>query len=442
MFRILFAGPRYAAALLIDSVGGGFLRPFVLLYGVTVLGLSVAEAGLALTVGLLAGLAALPLVGRWIDRGGRSAVVAATLLVRAAGLAVLTAGSGPAAFVAASVLMGVGGQAWPAAHAALVTATATSSVRDSALAGARSLRNAGFGAGALIATMAVRWPTVLMIVTGGSLLISGLLVLTLRVSTVPSERTTSGSGSLRDLTGLLVANLPLAFCFAVLEVVLPAVVVTQLHVSPAWSAGMFVGNTVLVIVAQVPVVLWLSRWTRRSGFAISGVVLAVSYLAFWAASSFGALAVSLVSVVYTIGEILYTGTGTPLVIASTPPQLLGRALARWQLSTGLGMAAAPAVLTALFAWGPSALWPVLAAGTLAGSALIVRAGGAREQLRQLSTVESSGTETDTGPADIDESQVIMISGSESPRIEGLSNPEHEEWRVMDSSERWMPKYSG
>lgn len=373
MFRILFAGPRYAAALLIDAVGGGLLRPFILLYGVTVLGLSVAQAGLALTVGLLAGLATLPLVGRWIDRGGRSAVVAVTLLVRAAGVAVLIAGSGPAAFVIASVLIGVGGQAWPAAHAALVTATASPSVRDSALAAARSLRNAGLGAGALIATLAARWPTVLMIVTGVSLLISGLLVLTLQVSSVPSERSGSAGGSLRGLTGLLVANLPLAFCFAVLEVVLPAVVVIQLHVSPAWSAGMFVGNTVLVIVAQVPVVLWLSRWTRRAGFALAGVVLAVSYLAFWAASSAGALAVSLVCVVYTIGEILYTGTGTPLVIASAPPHLLGRALVRWQLSSGLGMAAAPAVMTALFAWGPSVLWPVLALFTLAGALSVIKA---------------------------------------------------------------------
>jgi MFS family permease len=373
VFRILFAGPRYAAALLIDAVGGGLLRPFVLLYGVTVLGLSVAQAGLALTVGLLAGLAMLPLVGRWIDRGGRSAVVALTLLVRAAGVAVLIAGSGPTSFVIASVLMGVGGQAWPAAHAALVTATATPSVRDSALAAARSLRNAGLGAGALIATLAVRWPTALMIVTGASLLISGLLVLTLRVSAVPSERSGSAGGSLRGLTGLLVANLPLAFCFAVLEVVLPAVVETQLHVSPAWSAGMFVGNTVLVIVAQVPVVLWLSRWTRRAGFALSGIVLAVSYLAFWAASSSGVLAVSLVCVVYTIGEILYTGTGMPLVIASTPPHLLGRALVRWQLSSGLGMAAAPAVLTALFAWGPSVLWLVLAFFTLAGALSVIKA---------------------------------------------------------------------
>ncbi|MFC7484780.1 hypothetical protein ACFQX7_38730 [Luedemannella flava] len=68
-----------------------------------------------------------------------------------------------------------------------------------------------------------------------------------------------------------------------LEVALPAVVLDQLRVSPAWSAAMFVGNTALVIAAQVPVVRWLARWPRRRGFALSGVVLAVSYLGFWAA---------------------------------------------------------------------------------------------------------------------------------------------------------------
>ncbi|MFJ9443451.1 hypothetical protein ACIRRH_16490 [Kitasatospora sp. NPDC101235] len=77
----------------------------------------------------------------------------------------------------------------------------------------------------------------------------------------------------------------------------------------------------------------------------------MSYLGFWAAGSLGggagAAGVAAVSVLYTLGEILYTGSGTALVAAVAPPHLLGRALARWELSAGVGRAAAPAVLTAL-----------------------------------------------------------------------------------------------
>ena len=75
---------------------------------------------------------------------------------------------------------------------------------------------------------------------------------------------------------------------------------------------------------------------------------------------------------YTAGEILYTGSGTALVAATAPPHLLGRALARWQLSTGVGQAAAPAVLTALLVVGPATLWSVLAASTLVAAAAVHR----------------------------------------------------------------------
>ncbi|GAA3057169.1 hypothetical protein GCM10020229_81120 [Kitasatospora albolonga] len=73
-------GPRYAAALAVDALGTGLLRPFLLLYGITVLGLSATTAGLAMTVGIVAGLACLPPLGRWLDRGARSTAVAASML--------------------------------------------------------------------------------------------------------------------------------------------------------------------------------------------------------------------------------------------------------------------------------------------------------------------------------------------------------------------------
>jgi hypothetical protein len=48
-----------------------------------------------------------------------------------------------------------------------------------------------------------------------------------------------------------------------------------------------------------------------------------------------------VSVLSTLGEIIYAGTSTALVAAIAPEQALGRALARFQLSTGIGLAISP-----------------------------------------------------------------------------------------------------
>jgi dipeptide/tripeptide permease len=69
-------------------------------------------------------------------------------------------------------------------------------------------------------------------------------------------------------------------------------------------------------------------------------------------------------VVCTIGEIVYAGSATALVTAPAPAHVLGRALARFQLSTGFGLAVSPAVITALASHGEVALWGSLATATL------------------------------------------------------------------------------
>jgi hypothetical protein len=382
-------GSRYATALVVDALGTGLLRPFMLLYGVSVLGLSAGRAGLALSLGLLAGLGVLPLIARWIDRGARSLPVAATFLVRAVGVLVLLLTRGAVGFTGAAMLIGVGSQCWPTAHAATVATLVEGRVRDAALAAGRSLRNAGLGVGALIATVAVTGGAstlrTLAIVTAGACVVAAALVWSLRVTAPAAVRPGAadergpGSGRNSGLGGvgavLSLANLPFAFCPDVLEVALPALLVTRLRVSPAWSSGIFVGNTVLVISTQLAVVLWLARRSRRSVLTLGGYLLAVSYLGFWLAGGLGgAGAICLVAVVYTAGEIVYTGAGTALVVAAAPPDRLGRALARWELSNGLGRAAAPASLTALLAIGPGALWGVLAAATVIGAVTVRRVG--------------------------------------------------------------------
>ncbi|WP_079009027.1 MFS transporter [Streptomyces sp. XY431] len=393
-------GPRYAAALLVDALGTGLLRPFLLLYGIGVLALDAGAAGLAMSAGMVAGLLVLPLTGRWIDLGARSLPAAATLLVRAAGSVTLLLADGVAGFTAAAVLLGVGSQSWPATHAAVVSTLTEGRTRDAALAAGRTLRNAGLGAGALLATLAVAGGTgtlqLLAGVTAAACLLAAGLVHSLRVSAPPAEApqpsaattapapgpvpasvpTTAPDPALRRITLLSVANLPFAFTFDVLEVALPALLVLHLHASAAWSSGIFVGNTVLVIALQLAVVLRLGERSRHTVLAAGGLALTLSYLGFWAAGGLGgtaaAGAVAVVSVLYTFGEILYSGSGTALVAATAPPHLLGRALARWELSMGVGRALAPAALTALLAAGPGVLWPALAGTTLLASVAVAR----------------------------------------------------------------------
>ncbi|MFE0103543.1 MFS transporter [Streptomyces sp. NPDC059009] len=383
-------GPRYAVALAVDALGTGLLRPFLLLYGVLVLRLSAPLTGIAMMAGVVAGLLCMPAVGRWLDRGARSTVVAASMLVRVLGVGLLLAT--PAGdvwlFATAALFLGIGNQAWPAAHAALVATIAHGRDRDAALAAGRALRNAALGVGALIATACLAGGTTalqsLAAVTGLAYLAAAALAWSVHLHAHPATTRTdgehdkddAGDGPAPRMRALLAANVVYVFCLNVPEIALPLVLVTQLHASPMWSAAVFVANTVLVVTLQVPLTVTLSRFPRRTVLALAGVVLTASYLGFLAATSlgggWGAPAVAVVSVVCTIGEIIYAGSATALVTHLAPARVLGRTLARFELSTGLGLAVSPAVITALAPHGPTALWGSLAAATLVSAAAVTQ----------------------------------------------------------------------
>ncbi|MFE6070114.1 MFS transporter [Streptomyces sp. NPDC056525] len=380
-------GPRYAVALAVDALGTGLLRPFLLLYGVMVLGLSASATGIAMTVGIVAGLMCMPAVGRWLDRGARSTVVAAAMLVRVLGVVLLlaTPTGNAGLFTTAALVLGIGNQAWPAAHAALVATIAHGRERDAALAGGRALRNAGLGAGALLATACLTGGTTalhaLAVVTALAYLAAAALTWSVHVHAHPTAPAAvavvakdEGGEPAPRMRTLLAANVIYAFCLNVPEIALPLVLVTQMHASPTWPAVIFVANTVLVVTLQVPVTVLLSRFPRRSVLAVAGVVLTASYLGFLAAAYLGhgwaAPTITAVSVVCTLGEIIYAGSATALVTALAPAHALGRVLARFQLSTGLGLAVSPAAITALAPHGPAALWGALAAATLLAASAV------------------------------------------------------------------------
>lgn len=400
-------GPRYAVALAVDALGTGLLRPFLLLYGVTVLRLSAPATGIAMTIGVVVGLVCMPVVGRWLDRGARSTVVAASMLVRVLGVALLLAAPAGDArlFATAALFLGIGNQAWPAAHAALVATVAHGRERDAALAAGRALRNAGLGMGALLATACLAGGTTalraLAVVTGLAYLAAAALAWSVHVHARPAATPVEErhEGPAPRMRVLLAANVIYVFCLNVPEIALPLVLVTQLHASPAWSAAIFVANTVLVVTLQLPVTVLLSRFPRRAVLALAGVVLTVSYLGFLAATSlglgWGAPAVAAVSVVCTLGEIIYAGSATALVTALAPAHVLGRTLARFQLSTGFGLAVSPAVITTLAPHGPAALWGSLAAATLLSASAVAAEKDQRPRPGASSPTQSATASGDT-----------------------------------------------
>src|SRR2546423_441221 len=64
------------AAMLVDTLGGGLLAPFELIYAIKIAGLSLTRAGVILSVAAAAGIAVGPIAGAAVDRIGPVRVVA------------------------------------------------------------------------------------------------------------------------------------------------------------------------------------------------------------------------------------------------------------------------------------------------------------------------------------------------------------------------------
>ncbi len=179
------------------------------------------------------------------------------------------------AFRDGSLFLGIGNQAWPAAHAALVATVAHGRERDTALAGARALRNAALGVGALLATACMAGGTTalraLAAVTALAYLAAAALAWSVHVHAHPAEAAPAKD---RDdepaprMLALLAANVIYVFCLNVprsrssgpgdATPRVPGVAGSRLRLQHA-----------LVVTLQVPVTVLMSRFSRRTVLALS-----------------------------------------------------------------------------------------------------------------------------------------------------------------------------
>lgn len=391
---------RYLAAVSAEAVGGGMYVPVSLLYFHRVAGLPLGQVGGALTVAALVGLAVSPFFGALVDRLGARSVVAVGFAVRAVGFVCYPFVHQWWQLLAAATLVAVGDRSFQASIQALISELAQGAERQRMIATQSSLRNAGFGVGGLLASLALAadadWAYHAVVLgSGAGLALAAVLIAGLPSGRVPAAaaaepaadgkaadgpRPSGGYGAVlrdRPYLGLTLATVPLAFCYSSLSVILPVYTTQTLHASASLPGVLFTVNTVLVALAQVPVNSWTSKWRRTRVAAMGGVVFAASFLGFAVLSALdgGVVLVSgllLTTVLYTGGELLHSPSSGALSTDAAPDALRGRYLAVYYLSWSVAKAAAPALFTALLAVSANLTWLLLAGGVLIGSLAMLR----------------------------------------------------------------------
>jgi predicted MFS family arabinose efflux permease len=369
----------------VNSLGNGIVFPFAVIYLHNVRGISFAEAGFALAIGGAAALAAGLVAGSLVDRiGGRNTLVLG-LLLQAVAFTLFPLIREPWHAYALFALDGVGTACfWPGQSTLLARLTPAED-RHSAYALQRVSMNLGIGIGGviggLIATTADPASfTRMFLLDAGTFLIFAVVLTAVREphpdEPEEHEEAAGGYGAvLRDRNFLALTGLNVLFVAVGYEVfaLLPPFAKNYAGVSERWVGFIWLANTLLIVLIQLPVSKALEGRRRMAALALMNVLWATAaVLVLTGGELFNGTSAALVfmtaTMVFALGETLQGPTQAPLVADLAPDRLRGRYFALGSMSWSAGSILGPAIGGPLLGWHPLAVWPLAAAVCLTSAA--------------------------------------------------------------------------
>jgi MFS family permease len=362
---------------LINAFGNGIVLPFTFIYLHNLRGISYAVVGLILATNAGVGLVAGPVAGTLVDRFGGRRTLATALLVLSVGYF----GYGFVhewwqAFLVA-VVTGIGnGAFWPA-QSTLIAGLTPREKRTPAFAMQRVVMNLGIGIGAmtggLIASTAhPRSFQLLFAINAATFLVYFVVLLALVPVVPPSRAAHDGPRGyaqvLSDRAFRAVFGINTVFIFAGFAGFDLLSVYAKNHagVDERAIGLVFLVNTLVIVVAQLPVAKLVEGHRRMATLGLLGFVWAVAWVivpaaGVWLQGPSAALLLAVAASVFGLGECLHGSVQAPLVTDLAAPDLMGRYMALSALSWQLGFTLGPAAGGIAMAVSPHGTWLVAAA---------------------------------------------------------------------------------
>jgi MFS family permease len=372
--------PRAVWALelggVVNAFGNGFVYPFLFIYLHNVRGFALGISGLIVAtnagVALLAGAPG----GAAADRFGARRTLATSLALLAAAFALFPLVRSPwHAFCLAGLVGLANGVFWPSYHA-LIAAITPVDRRHAGYALQRVSTNLGFGIGGAFAgliAVSARPGTFTVLFLIDAATYAGFLALLAvvpggRAAPDPSAAEPGYRSVLRNRVFLALLGLNVVFVtagYAQLET-LPVFAKNQAHVSERAIGLVFLVNSLVIVLAQLPVSRLVEGRRRMATIAAMTTFWAAAWLlvfgaGLWLSALAAAAVIVLAGGIFAIGECLQGPTQQALVADLAPDHLRGRYMALSTSSWSIGWIAGPALGAFVLQWEPLALWPGAAA---------------------------------------------------------------------------------
>ena len=362
----------------VNSLGNGIVFPFIVIYLHNIRGISFAEAGLALSAGAIAALAAGFGAGTIVDRfGGRNTLLLG-LLLQAASFALFPMIREAWHAVALLALEGAGTACFWPGQSTLLSHLTPPERTHSAFALQRISMNLGLGLGGVIGGLIASTShpesfTTLFLVDAATFLAFVGILATIHEPRVQEPRDADRSALgyravLRDRNFVWLLGLNVLFVAVGYEVfaLLPPFAKNYAGVSERWVGTMWLANTILIVLFQLPVSKALEGRRRMRALALMSLLFgAAAMIVFgggiWLTGTAAALVFVCATLVFGVGETLQGPTQAPLVADLAPDHLRGRYFALGSMSWSAGSILGPAIGGPLLGWHPLAVWPFAAA---------------------------------------------------------------------------------
>jgi predicted MFS family arabinose efflux permease len=352
------------ATTLVNRVGTMAL-PFLALYLTQRLGYPPGLAGFALTVYGFGGLISIPVAGRLSDRVGALRVMQLSLVFSGVILLLVPqADSLPLVFGLILIWAMLTEAVRPASLAALASAT-PGPQRQAAIALNRLAINLGMSVGPAVGGFLATVSFTMLFVVDGLTSIAGALVLTALLSrrSIPLDVEPGAAAAIpgiavlrnRQMLTFMLGLFLAATTFFQWEAALPIYLDRDLGLPASFFGLLFVVNTGLIIVLEVPLNLATARWPARYSLALGALLIAAGFGAL--AFATGPRTVALTVVIWTFGEMILLPASATYAADLAPADRRGEYMAAYYVAFGLGLTFGPWAGTLFMErFGAPALW--------------------------------------------------------------------------------------
>ncbi len=358
---------------------GTFVMPFMTLY-LTHQGFSVPQAGLALAMYGIGGVAAQFLGGWLTDRIGRKNAIGLSMLGASVITLLLWQASSLLVIYALMLLLALVAEMHRPAASALIADLVPSEQRVSAFALFRLAINVGWACGLTLGgILADRSFSYLFIGDAATSAAFGVISLI----ALPHGMRTSRHEE-RHLQGATRAILAdRGFLLFLGSVLIGAAIYMQnvstfpLHVQAAGFSTSVYGalqalNGVIVVLLELPITSWTGRRSRTRMIALGTVLIGLSFASLIVARSIPALAAMVL--VWTLGEIIASPVSSAFVADRSPEHTRGRYQASLGVMFALGAVVGPTIGTLTYEFSPDLLWIGCGVAGVLAAALALAAG--------------------------------------------------------------------